>query len=313
MRPLESLFEVNKGHQLALNRVDQTSEISSAIAYVARSHRNNGITAWVEPIAGLLPAAAGDLSVCLRSRNHSMAAFVQPRPFYTTYHVAILTPKRPMSIQEKLWWCLCIRANRFRFHFGRQANRTIGSLLLPDKVPKWVKAIRPPRHDNSRSAARGRPLTTSEWKKFRILDLFSMQVGPHTTRRDLGRGETPLITASAWNNGVSASVTAQADWQGGQITVANNGSIGAAFYQPQPFTASRDVTVLVPNEPLAPAQALFICAVLRKESQRFNYARKWNTGRMKDSTIRLPVKYGKPDLAAMASFMRTLPLGWVLQ
>ena len=112
-----------------------------AVAYVARSHRNSGVTAWVQPVPKLVHAQAGDISVCLRSRNHSLAAFVKPRRFYTTYHVAVLAPKATMSVQEKLWWCLCITANRFRFHFGRQANRTLGSLILPDAVPEWARSL----------------------------------------------------------------------------------------------------------------------------------------------------------------------------
>lgn len=314
MRPLDSLFDIHKGHQLALNRVQRANTVRDAIAYVARSHRNNGITAWVRPIEGLEPAPAGNISVCLRSRNHSMAAFVQPRPFYTTYHVAILTPKNPMTIQEKLWWCMCIRANRFRFHFGRQANRTVGSLLLPDEMPEWAAQIEPPHHASGTTSNGSTSIDTSDWKSFPLPELFSMQVGPHTTRRELGKGATPLVTASAWNNGISATVAAPPDWQGGEITVANNGSIGAAFYQPRPFTASRDVTVFTPLFPLTPASALFICTVLRKESARFNYARKWNAGRMRESTIRLPAKSAKePDAQAMEALMKSLPLGWALQ
>jgi hypothetical protein len=103
--------------QLALLHLKETSE-AGGIAYVARSHRNNGITAWVEPITDLEPAAADCISVALRSRNQSLASFVQPRPFYTSYHMAILTPLQPMTLAVKLWYCGCIESNRFRFNFG---------------------------------------------------------------------------------------------------------------------------------------------------------------------------------------------------
>ena len=312
MITLDSLFDVNKGNQLALNRIVRTTDAGHGIAYVARSHRNNGITAWVRAIDGLKPAKGGDISVCLRSRNHALSAFVQPRPFYTTYHVAVLSPKKLMSLQEKLWWCLCIRANRFRFHFGRQANRTIGSLLLPDAVPSWAMTVQVPRHDSSAPQMSEMPIDTSGWVEFLLTDLFDMHVGPHTTRRDLGHGQTPLVTASAWNNGITANVAVAANWGGGQITIPNNGSIGVAFYQTRPFTASRDVTVLEPKFTMTPAAALFICTVLRKESARFNYARKWNGGRMRESTVRLPHKSNLPDTQCMEAFMKGLPLGWSL-
>lgn len=312
MTTVSSLFHINKGHQLALNRVQLASDPRDALAYVARSHRNSGITAWVQPIPNLPPAQAGDISVCLRSRNHSMAAFVQPRPFYTTFHVAVLTPKEPMSIQEKLWWCLCIRANRFRFHFGRQANRTLGSLVLPDTVPEWARTLTLPNHVGNDATAAPAILNTTEWEVFGLADLFSMHAGQYAARRDLALGETPFVTASNWHNGITAYIADGPNWDGGQITVANNGSVGAAFYQPRPFSASRDVTVLNPQTPISSAAALFICAVIRKESEMFNYARKWNLTRMREATIRLPALNGTPDFQAMETLIRTLPLGWIV-
>ncbi|HZZ16114.1 MAG TPA: restriction endonuclease subunit S [Candidatus Sulfotelmatobacter sp.] len=219
-----------------------------------------------------------------------------------------------MTIQEKLWWCLCLRANRFRFNFGRQANRTIGSLSLPDSVPEWVSTLELPSHNRNGvlETVGDNAIDTSSWAEFKLSDVFSMQTGEHIMRRNLGRGTTPFVSASAWNNGVTAEVAVRPDWNGGQITIANNGSIGAAFYQPRPFTASRDVTVLEPRVSLSAAAALFVCTVLRKESARFNYARKWNYGRMKDSVIRLPAKESEPDVLAMEQFMRNLHLGWAL-
>jgi Type I restriction modification DNA specificity domain len=312
MTAVSSLFHIHKGHQLALNRVEQVSGPQEGVAYVARSHRNNGITAWVREIPNIAPAQPGDISVCLRSRNHSLAAFVQPRPFYTTYHVAILTPKIPMTLQEKLWWCLCIRANRFRFHFGRQANRTIGSLDLPDAVPEWARELELPEHKGS-DAGEAAVVNTNEWQTFSLPNLFHLRVGEHAVRRDLERGSTPLVTASAWNNGISAHIADEGDWPGGQITVANNGSIGAAFYQPRPFSASRDVTVLDPKFPLTKAAALFVCTVLGKESALFNYARKWTVGRMRETKIRLPASQGSPDVKAMEELIRNVPLGWTLE
>ncbi|TIU28804.1 MAG: restriction endonuclease subunit S, partial [Mesorhizobium sp.] len=213
--------------------------------------------------------------------------------------MAVLTPQKPMSLQEKLWWCLCIRANRFRFHFGRQANRTIGSLVLPDDMPDWAAAQEMPSHAGNAANAVEAAIDPTEWESFNLPDIFDMQAGKYVARRDLERGETPLITASAWNNGVTAYIADEPDWNGGQITLANNGSIGAAFFQPRPFSASRDVTILQPKFPLSPASALFICTILRKESDRFNYARKWNAGRMRESKIRLPSHGGSPDTKAM--------------
>lgn len=314
MNTVSTLFEISSGHQLALNRVKiARSRSEDDVAYVARSHRNNGITAWVRPLPGVVPADAGSISVSLRSRNHSLSAFVQPRPFYTTYHVAVLTPRRPMDLQEKLWWCLCIRANRFRFHFGRQANRTLGSLELPSGMPQWARAVEVPTHNSIPPQELERSIDVSAWRRFNLTDLFTLEPGMHTSRGPLGSGSTPLVSASAWNNGISAYVGAAPDWPGGQITLPTNGSVGTAFFQRQPFTASRDVMVLVPRVPLSVGAALFICTVLRHEGARFNYARKWTISRMQESGLMLPQSMGAPDYSAMSDFMLQLPLGWSLR
>jgi len=44
-----------------------------------------------------------------------------------------LIPKQPMSIYAKLFCCTVIEANKYRFSYGRQANKTLPSLLL--KLP----------------------------------------------------------------------------------------------------------------------------------------------------------------------------------
>jgi hypothetical protein len=309
---VSDLFSISGGHQLSGRELTPTSTPQDAIAYVTRSHRNNGVGAWVEPITGLVPAKAGDLSVCLRSRNHTLSTFVQPRDFYTTYHVAILSPKQEMSLEEKLWWGLCIRANRFRFNFGRQANRTLGSLELPDQLPTWVDQLSPSSPTTVLERQKAEEINTADWLSFRIFDLFEPSSGKQGPRRDMTPGTTPLVTASRVNNGITALVDREPQWNGGQITVASNGSVGAAFYQALPFCASSDVMVLTPKHPLSSASAMFICALLRRESIMFNYARKWTMGRMQKSTIKLPVLDGNPDYAKMESIIRSLPLGWAV-
>jgi hypothetical protein len=309
--PLDSLFEISSGHQLALVHLKETSE-ADGIAYVARSHRNNGITAWVEPITDLEPAPAGCISVALRSRNQSLASFVQPRPFYTSYHVAILTPLQPMTLAAKLWYCGCIESNRFRFNFGRQANRTLGTLKVPSEIPAWVESTAYRRM--KRETQQHPPmLHAAHWTEYRLVELFDLQPGRYTSRRDLPDGPTPFIAASDADNGVGQWVAVDPDWPGGQITVANNGSVGSAFYQPRPFTASRDVTVLSPKFSMTAGAALFICTVIRLEAFRFNYARKWTVSRMHASTIRLPAISDLPDTAWMDRYIRSLNLGQFLR
>src|SRR5687767_11437266 len=139
MPKISDLFRLEYGHSLELNRLDQ-SDAPDSINFVSRAARNNGVTARVKPIPNLPPSPAGTLTVALNGQGGAGVAFLQPFPYYSGFHVMVLTPRKQMSEQERLWWATCITANRFRFGFGRQANRTLKDLKLPDAktTPAWV-------------------------------------------------------------------------------------------------------------------------------------------------------------------------------
>ncbi len=306
---VRDLFLVRYGHSLSLNKMTKTAA-GEGIAFVSRTAKNNGIAAWVEPISDLAPEPSGLLTVCLRSRNHALATFVQPRDFYTAFHVFVLEPLSPMTVQEKLWWASCIEANRFRYHFGRQANRSLADLELPDEVPAWIEnAVIPSLRPMGRTRSFDLLGSAEEWKLFNLVELFDLARGRTVLKRDMRPGTTAYVGASAGNNGVTAWIDLEPDWPAGCLTVASNGSIGEAFYQLFPFIASGDVNVLVPRQPMSAAAGLFVCTLIRSEQYRYNYARKWVLSRMRESAIRLPVdEAGKPDWPAIEQAMRSIPL-----
>jgi hypothetical protein len=136
---VQDIFEIRYGHSLELNRLQLLSKASGGIPFVSRKMGDNGIAAYVAPIPGIEPAPAGELS-CALSGNGVLSTFYQEQPFYTAFHVACLRPLEKMSAEELLYYCSCIWQNRFRFSYGRQANRTLKDLLIPAKesVPRWV-------------------------------------------------------------------------------------------------------------------------------------------------------------------------------
>lgn len=123
-------------------------------------------------------------------------------------------------------------------------------------------------------------------------------------------GNTAYVSALSINNGVAAWIAEPATFDAGSITVASNGNgVGTAFYQPQPFTASGDVSVLIPKQSMTESVALFICTLISAEKYRWNYGRKWSTGRLKESEIRLPtLRDGSPDWQFAESYMQGLRL-----
>jgi hypothetical protein len=316
---INDLFILEYGHSLELNRLDQSNG-SDAVNFVGRAARNNGVTARVNAIAGLAPAAGGTISVALGGQGGAGVAFLQPKPYYCGRDVMILTPKKPMMEQEKLWWVMCITANRFRFGFGRQANRTLKDLDLPPLkgIPAWVKTTDTDRYKGSELPASAKEVELSDtetWKHFALQDLFDIRKGQRLTKANMLPGDLPYVGASDTSNGVTARIGQPAIHKGGTISVSYNGSVAEAFYQPVPYWATDDVNVLYPRGfELTPATALFLCTVIRLEKYRFNYGRKWHLERMRESIIRLPfTSAGRPDWAYMENYIKTLPYSSQIQ
>jgi len=137
---ITDIFNIEHGNKFDLNKMDLADVPSEAICFVGRSGEGNGIVALVREIPDVKPYPAGAITVALG--GSALSSFVQPRRFYTAQNIDVLLPKSPMSLDEKLYYCLCIEANRFRYStFGREANRTLKFLTLPVRgdVPAWVE------------------------------------------------------------------------------------------------------------------------------------------------------------------------------
>lgn len=312
MPKINDLFTLDYGHSLELNRLEQSTS-ADAINFVGRAARNNGVTARVKPIQSLSPSPAGAITVALNGQGGAGVAFLQPFPFYSGFHVMVLCPKQPMTEQEKLWWVMCITANRFRFGFGRQANRTLKDLSLPElkDIPEWVGTMNPDCYKGAELPASNTfmaPRDVSSWKPFVLNELFDIRKGQRLTKANMLPGNVPYVGASDTGNGVTARIGQAPIHEGGTISVTYNGSVAEAFYQPDPFWATDDVNVLYPKFKLTPAIALFIATLIRQEKYRFNYGRKWHMERMKESCIRLPVKPDNtPDWEFMERYIKSLP------
>ena len=135
LRSISDLFTVQYGNSYELNHMKSDAQ---GIAFVSRTSRNNGISGRVVQTKDE-PTPAGCITVALGGA-FVLEAFLQNEPTYQGRDVAILVPIRYMTVNEKLWYITAIRQHRFRFNYGRQANRQ-----LPDlKVPECPKALGSP-------------------------------------------------------------------------------------------------------------------------------------------------------------------------
>lgn len=312
MRRLDSIFHLRYGHSLELNALKQVPA-PAGVNFVSRAMRNNGVTARVQ--TDVAPAAAGEISVALGG-NGVLSSFVQPEPFVCGRDVMVLTAKDPaMTEVEKLWWCRCIWENRHRYSYGRQANRTLGSIVVPDPPP-WVYDKVVPANDTLRGAVEvHRPLDTfTTWGDFRIDSLFIVEKGKRVTKASRRSGSTRFVGAIDKNNGVADNCDLEPIFPAHTLTVPYNGNgVGMAFYQDEPYCASDDVQVLRPRKQITHWAMLFVAAMIRFEKERFSYGYKWHLERMRATTVHLPMTAdGSPDWEGMGSYMRGLPFSAAL-
>lgn len=310
--PLSEVFAVEYGSKLDFNKMTPCAR-SHGVAFVGRASRNHGVVGFVRRTPSAEPYAAGLITVALGG-SKLLSSFVQEDPFYTAQNVAVLLPRAAMDFKTKLYYCLCIRANRFRYSaFGREANRTLRTLAVPslDDVPVLPESI--PNFDMATLAAAINPddsvtVDTSKWRSVTLGELFDVRKGKRLTRMDMRPGNTPFIGAIDHNNGLAARIDQPPDHPGNTITVNYNGAgVAEGFYQPVPFCASDDVNILYPKDfRLTPLRALFLVPIIRLEKYRFSYGRKWHAERMRESSILLPMRESIVDWDWIDRFMQSL-------
>lgn len=308
LEKVSDIFNICYGNGLGLNSLVQ---IENGINFVSRTAKNNGVSAKIKEIPDLVPTPAGTITVALG--GSVLETFLQPEPFYSGYHIYCLTPKYHLSDEEKLFYCACIRANQYRYNYGRQANRTLADLPIPSRkaIPAWVYKNSSHRFDHADSSFSNEAtpeLRPEKWKWFKLEELFDIKKGKRLTKANMKQGNVPFIGSIDSNNGYREYIGQKPIHSGNTITVNYNGSVAEAFYQPKSFWASDDVNVLYPRFPMNQYIALFIASLIKLEKYRFNYGRKWHTERMKVSEIKLPVLINKePDYQFMERYIKTLP------
>ncbi|QXM05817.1 restriction endonuclease subunit S [Crassaminicella indica] len=312
MSKVSDLFEITYGTNLVLSRLEQYDKHNeNTVNFVSRTAKNNGVSAIVKRIDKIKPLERGLITVALGS-NGVMESFVQPYEFYSGRDVCYLTPKNEMTLREKLFYCICLRKNKYRYNYGRQANRSLKDILIPSNVPEWVYTMKIPAYldvEKKYSLNNKKKINVEAWKGFKYEELFDIENGRGVLIKEAKRnkGDTPLVSATRENNGVSYYVSFKPTHQANTITVVKNGnSVAEAFYQSKPFCATSDVVVLNPKFELNEYIAMFLITLMRKEKYRFNYGRKWNQTRMNKSIIKLPAQNNKPDWTFIENYIKSL-------
>ena len=311
MVPLIDIFDVWYGVNLEV----VNSEVDPVgIPFVSRQSVNNGIVCHVKKIDDVEPNPAHTLSIAVS--GSVLSTFYHDYEYYSGRDVYVAKPKIDLSKEQMLYYCYVIEQNKYRYNYGRGANKTFRDILVPSihEIPSYVnqKKIRG-EFDPSPVFQNKHRLHPEKWKSFHYSDIFLIKKGKRLTKADMVSGKIPYIGAIDSNNGISAYISNDEHLHSANtISVSYNGSIAEAFYQTTEFWATDDVNVLYPKFELNKYIAQFLTTLIHKEKYRFNYGRKWDKELMEQSLIKLPAiknangKY-EPDWQFMEDYIKSLP------
>lgn len=290
------------------------------IPYVSRSSNNNGVSGLVKKIDGLNPNPGHTISVACG--GSVLECFYQESEYYSGRDVYFLKPKKKLTSKEMVFYCHLINFQKFRYNYGRQANKTLNNLLLLDKkfFPKWLKKydlkyLLPSPPVNKKQIK----LSNTNWIDFKLDDIFEIKGTKTTPKKKLkeyGLGTHPYVTTQTQFNGIDGYYNYYTEK--GNVLCVDSAVSGFVSYQKKDFSASDHVEVLKPkNFILNEFTGLFISEILNLENYRFNYGRKCSQTRMKDMTIKLPAikkeKNYNVDTNFIENYMKSIKFSKLLK
>ncbi len=151
-------------------------------------------------------------------------------------------------------------------------------------------------------------IDTSGWKEFRVGELFAAERGKVKNIQPLCPGETPIIAAGAYNQGIAGMYEIDSAYEN-RITISCNGAgCGSTFYHPYKFNVNGDAITLIEKSSMSDKAKSFIACILNGAfTRKYSYEEKCSPQKALDEIVRLPATPdGAPDWAYMESYMANL-------
>lgn len=325
---VQELFDVVYGVNLELiNCIEVDKNDPEAVAFVSRTESNNGVSAYVKPVPGVEPQPKDTITVA--GGGSVLATFLQTRPFYSGRDLYLLYPKENIPRKAKLFIVTVIKANKYRYNYGRQANVTLPYLRLrlpatPGGKPdwQWMKSYIDSLHSkrlttNNVVTAESCPLDINNWQEFCASNLFdsiykvaSYHDDELTNSRACDETAIAYVTRTDQDNGVKSLVCSAglANIESGNAIVIGD-TTSTISYQPSPFVAGEHI-IAARARWLNKYTGLFVTCLLRREHYRYSYGRAYKLDLVRDTKLKLPVTpEGKPDWQFVENYIKSLSYG----
>ncbi len=337
---VSDLFNVKYGVNLELNACIESDKIEiDSVNFVARTAENNGVSARVMTIDGVEQQKKGLISVA--SGGSVLSTFLQNEPFYSGRDLYTLDSKDNISDEAKMFIITIIEQNKYKYSYGRQANKTLPDLLLklpindngkPDYIfmEDYIKSLHYKPLTTKNKSKQVPDLNVKQWKPFITSKLFyNMQNGKATQQMINDGKDCFYVGAKKDNNGIM--MHCQKDES--LITKGNcivficdgQGSVGYANYMDVDFIGTTNI-VAGYNDNLNAAIGIFLATIYSQERPKYSFGRKWKT-KLSDTEIKLPIQYNidgtafiddsykysnegyVPDWQFMERYIKSLPYG----
>jgi hypothetical protein len=161
-------------------------------------------------------------------------------------------------------------------------------------------------------------IDTSAWKPFKVSDIFITKkhgselqtpTGAAMSKKDLEDGDTPRVTVSNFNNGITGYY---ADSDNKNYRTYENfisvSFLGTVFYQPKKVSLDMKVHCLKPLDyELNVYSACYIVSIIRKAISNFAYSDQLSSTVLAELEFALPATSdGQPDWDYMESYMKAV-------
>ena len=303
---VSDLFWVNYGVNLELNALEQDK---NGINFVSRTSKNNGVSAKVKRLPSLDPLPAGTITVA--GGGSVMETFLQMKPYYSGRDLYYLTPKVEMSNEVKLFYCHCLRSNKYKYSYGRQANVTLPDLPIPtlESIPTYVLNMSIKEYGKELIKQTEFPTDDSKYpistKNVPLDRLFYIENGiasSQVIRSDLKESENwvPYIRPSyRQETSIDAFVNknlvpCEKVFPAGTLYVSTDGqgSHTFSYVSTFEFVPNSNVSVLIPKRKMSLQEKLYYAHCITNNRYKFSYGRKPKGERLQTVLIpEYPPKY----------------------
>lgn len=284
------------------NGIDKNKLInvdSDAYPYITRSENNNGIDSFI----GIQELELNDGNVITIGLD-TQTVFYQPHAFYTGQNIQILSNPL-LNKNNALFIITLLKKLLDKFNWGgngatlTRLNKS--RILLPinnngepdfEFMEEYIVKESKVKNNYIKNTLNSKidkltykPLldfNEINWKEFALDKIGTIKSGKDITKKEMVFGETPYVSSTANNNGISAYISNNnKTLESNCISINRNGSVGYAFYHPYPALFSNDCRKLITQHNTNKYISLFIVNQIKAQKDKYHYGYKMGTNRLK--------------------------------